>query len=72
MYNPQIENTIDEIRERSGADTLSMYHKISNVMFKALVATSKADRGLADQLANNIVKKQVEKIMLILILKKVF
>ncbi len=35
--------------------------KISNAIFRALAATtSKADRGLADQLAENVVNKLVE------------
>ncbi|MCH7562094.1 MAG: adenosylcobalamin-dependent ribonucleoside-diphosphate reductase, partial [Thaumarchaeota archaeon] len=33
---------------------------MSNAIFKALAATSKADRSLADQLANNVVNKLVE------------
>jgi ribonucleoside-diphosphate reductase alpha chain len=34
--------------------------KISNAIFRALAATSKADRGLADQLAEKVVDKLVE------------
>ena len=34
--------------------------KISNAIFRALAATSKADRSLADQLANKVVQKLVE------------
>jgi len=34
--------------------------KISNAIFRALATTSKADRGLADQLAENVVNKLVE------------
>ena len=60
MDNSQIENTINEIRKRSGAVTAFNKDKISNAIFRALAATSKADRGLADQLAENVVDKLVE------------
>ncbi len=60
MDNSQIESTINEIRKRSGAVTAFNKDKISNAIFKALAATSKADRGLADQLADNVVDKLVE------------
>ncbi|MFQ5497558.1 MAG: adenosylcobalamin-dependent ribonucleoside-diphosphate reductase [Nitrosopumilus sp.] len=60
MDNSQIENTINEIRKRSGAVTAFNKDKISNAIFQALAATSKADRGLADQLAENVVDKLVE------------
>ena len=60
MDNSQIESTINEIRKRSGAVTAFNENKISNAIFKALLATSKADRGLADQLANKVVQKLVE------------
>lgn len=55
-----MENTINEIRKRSGAVTDFNKDKISNAVFKALAATSKADRGLADQLADKVVDKLVE------------
>lgn len=60
MDNSQIENTINEIRKRSGAVTAFNQDKISNAIFKALAATSKADRGLADQLAGKVVDRLVE------------
>ena len=60
MDNSQIENTITDIRKRSGAVTAFNKDKISNAIFRALPATSKADRGLADQLAENVVNKLVE------------
>ena len=60
MDNSQIENTISEIRKRSGAVTAFNKDKISNAIFKALAAASKADRGLADQLAEKVVDKLVE------------
>jgi ribonucleoside-diphosphate reductase alpha chain len=60
MDNSQIESTINEIRKRSGAMTAFNQNKISNAIFRALAATSKADRGLADQLASRVVQKLVE------------
>ena len=60
LDNSQIENTINEIRKRSGAVTAFNKDKISNAIFRALAATSKADRGLADQLADSVVNKLVE------------
>ena len=60
MDKSQIESTINEIRKRSGAVTAFNQDKISNAIYKALAATSKADRVLADQLANKVVQKLVE------------
>ena len=60
MDNSQIESTINEIRKRNGTVTAFNEDKISNAIFKALAATSKADRALADQLANKVVQKLVE------------
>ena len=60
MDNSQIESTINEIRKRNGVITAFNQDKISNAIYKALAATSKADRALADQLANKVVQKLVE------------
>jgi ribonucleoside-diphosphate reductase alpha chain len=60
LDNSQLENTITDIRKRSGAVTAFNKDKISNAIFGALAATSKADRGLADQLAGDVVNKLVE------------
>ena len=60
MDNSQLENTINEIRKRSGTITVFNKDKISNAIYKALAATSKADRGLAEQLTDNVVNKLVE------------
>jgi ribonucleoside-diphosphate reductase alpha chain len=60
LDNSQIESTINEIRKRNGVVTAFNEDKISNAIFKALAATSKADRALADQLANKVVQKLVE------------
>jgi len=51
MDNSQIENTINEIRKRNGTVTTFDLDKISNAIFQALAATSKADRGVADKLS---------------------
>ena len=60
MDNSQIENTINEIRKRNGAVTAFDLDKISNAIYQALAATSKADRGAADKLAGEVLNKLVE------------
>ena len=60
MDNSQIENTINEIRKRNGTVTTFDLDKISNAIFQALAATSKADRGVADKLAAEVFDKLVE------------
>ncbi|MDC0330113.1 adenosylcobalamin-dependent ribonucleoside-diphosphate reductase [Nitrosopumilus sp.] len=60
MDNSQIENTINEIRKRNGTITAFDLDKISNAIFQALAATSKADRGVADKLAGDVLDKLVE------------
>ena len=60
MDNSQIENTINEIRKRNGTVTAFDLDKISNAIFQALAATSKADRGIADNLAGDVLNKLVE------------
>ena len=60
MDNSQIENTINEIRKRNGTVTAFDLDKISNAIFQALAATSKADRGIADKLAGEVLDKLVE------------
>ena len=59
MDNSQIENTINEIRKRNGTVTAFDLDKISNAIFQALAATSKADRGVADKLAAEVFDKLV-------------
>ena len=56
----QVENTINKIRKRSGTITAFNKDKISNAVFQALAATSKADRGVADKLADDVMNKLVE------------
>ena len=60
MDNSQIENTINEIRKRNGTVTAFDIDKISNAIFQALAATSKADRGVADKLAGEVLNKLLE------------
>ena len=60
MDNSQIENTINEIRKRNGTVTAFDLDKISNAIYQALAATSKADRGAADKLAGEVLNKLVE------------
>ena len=60
MDNSQIESTINAIRKRSGMVTVFNKDKISNAIFKALAAVSKADRSLAEQLTDNVINKLVE------------
>ena len=59
MDNSQIENSFAEIRKRNGLVVTFNKDKVSNAIFKALAATSKADRDLADQLAEGVVGKLV-------------
>ena len=59
MDNSQIENSFAEIRKRNGLVVTFNKDKGSNAIFKALAATSKADRDLADQLAEGVVGKLV-------------
>lgn len=57
MDNSQIETSIGEIRKRNGKVTAFNRDKISNAIFKALAATSEADRGVADQLTDGVLEK---------------
>jgi len=56
----QIEDSIVEIRKRSGKVTSFNRGKISNAIYKALIATGKADRAIAEELADGVVKKLLE------------
>lgn len=60
MDNSQLENTMTNIRKRSGVLVDFDQNKISNAIFKALAASSKADRPLADQLALKVADKLAE------------
>jgi len=60
LDNSQIENSIGEIRKRSGTFVNFNKDKISSAIYKALEATSDADRSMADELGDGVVKKLVE------------
>ncbi len=60
IENSQIENTIHEIRKRSGVFTAFNKDKISNAIYQAFAATSKPDRDISDKLAYDVVSKLVE------------
>ena len=60
MDHSQIENSIGEIRKRNGSVANFNKDKISNAIYKALDALSKADRGLADELTGRVVQKLIE------------
>ena len=60
MSDTQVENAIHQIQKRSGTITSFNKGKISNAIYKALAAVSKADRSLSDQLAGKVVYKLVE------------
>ena len=58
LDNSQIESSIGEIRKRDGKVTTFNQDKISNAIFKALATTtSKADRGVAEQLTEGVINK---------------
>ena len=56
----QIESSIVDVRKRDGRITNFKKDKISNAVFKALEATGKIDREIADELASAVVSKLVE------------
>ena len=60
MDNSTIESSIGEIRKRNGTLDSFNINKISNAIYKALAATSKADRNLAEELATGVVQKLME------------
>ena len=57
MDNSQVETSIGQIRKRNGSVVSFNKDKISNAIFKALAATSDADRGLAEALSEGVVNK---------------
>lgn len=57
MANSQIE--IDNIQKRNGTTTRFNKDKITDAIFKALVAANNGDRNLAEQLADKVVDKLV-------------
>src|SRR5574337_1345910 len=55
----QIENSIIEVKKRDGRVSSFQKDKISNAIYKALIACGKPDHGLADKLANRVTEKLV-------------
>ncbi len=55
----QIENSIIEVKKRDGRVSSFQKDKISNAVYKALVACGRPDHGLADKLANRVIEKLV-------------
>jgi len=55
----QIENSIIQVKKRDGRVSDFQKDKISNAIYKALVACSRPDHGLADKLANHVIEKLV-------------
>jgi len=55
----QIENSIIQVKKRDGRVSDFQKDKISNAVYKALVACNRPDHGLADKLANHVIEKLV-------------
>ena len=55
----QIENSIIQVKKRDGRISDFQKDKISNAIYKALVACSRPDHGLADKLGNHVLEKLV-------------
>ena len=57
VENSQIETSFAEIRKRNGNTTKFDQDKITNAIYKALLATSEGDRDLAQSLTNGVLGK---------------
>ena len=57
VENSQIESSFAEIRKRNGKTTKFDQNKITNAIYKALMATNQGDRALAEELANGVLEK---------------
>ena len=55
----QIENSIIQVKKRDGRVSSFQKDKISNAIYKALIACNRPDHGLADKLANRVMEKLV-------------
>ncbi|NHI04239.1 Ribonucleotide reductase of class III (anaerobic), large subunit [Candidatus Nitrosotalea sp. TS] len=55
----QIENSIIDVKKRDGRVSSFQKDKISNAIYKALVACGRPDHGSADKLANRVIEKLV-------------
>ena len=58
-FNNSKENLIIHIRKRDGRIVNFAQSKISDAIYKALVATGKPDYPLAERLANRVVQKMI-------------
>jgi ribonucleoside-diphosphate reductase alpha chain len=59
-FNDSKDNLIMNIKKRDGRVVNFTHSKISNAIYKALVATGKADYPLAERLANRVIEKMVQ------------
>ena len=59
-FNNSKTNLIMQIRKRDGRIVSFVRSKISDAIYKALVATGKPDYPLAERLANKVVQKMVQ------------
>ena len=57
VENSQIETSFAEIRKRNGVTTKFDQDKITNAIYKALLATSEGDRDLAQSLTDGVLHK---------------
>jgi len=57
VENSQIESSFAKIRKRNGDTTTFDQNKITNAIYKALLATSEGDRDLAQNLTNGVLDK---------------
>ena len=57
VENSQIESSFAKIRKRNGETTTFDQDKITNAIYKALLATSEGDRDLAQTLTNGVLDK---------------
>ena len=57
VENSQIESSFAEIRKRNGDTTKFDQDKITNAIYKALLATSEGDRDLAQNLTDGVLNK---------------
>ena len=57
IENSQIESSFAEIRKRNGNTTKFDQDKITNAIYKALLATSEGDRDLAQNLTDGVLGK---------------
>jgi transcriptional regulator NrdR family protein len=61
----QIESSIVDVKKRDGRITAFNKEKITNAIYKALVATGKADHKIAEDLTNGVLNKLIRGILCI-------